>query len=337
MIKSPVLIIGCARSGTTLLYSLLATHPELWSIGYESKLIIEHFHHPRMKDWVSGELSAADLTSESREFMTREFERRAAPGAFWQRVMTLRNWLNRSERWRTIKKQDARQASSSLDQPVRAQRGLQMIQSLVVSYRRVEGSFSSVENRPIRLLEKTPENCLRLPFLRALWPDTRVVFLVRDGRANVSSLINGWQEPRLFPGYDVPEPVKSPGQTRGRWAFTLIPGWRNLVDRPLAEISARQWLVCNQAVLDYRSQQSALPILQVRYENLVRQPESVLGHITDFLDLAPLPDVHKLPQVNTLSAPDAEKWRRHEAELAAVWPLMQPMMRELGYPEDLPV
>ena len=61
MIKSPVLIIGCARSGTTLIYNMLSGSPSLWSIGFESKSIIERYHHPSVKGWESGELSAADL------------------------------------------------------------------------------------------------------------------------------------------------------------------------------------------------------------------------------------------------------------------------------------
>ena len=63
MVKSPVLIIGCARSGTTLLYNVLSQIPSLWSIGYESKAIIERYHAPAVKNWESGALDAGDLTS----------------------------------------------------------------------------------------------------------------------------------------------------------------------------------------------------------------------------------------------------------------------------------
>lgn len=38
------------------------------------------------------------------------------------------------------------------------------------------------EARParLRLLEKTPKNALRIPFLRALYPDARFLFLYRE-------------------------------------------------------------------------------------------------------------------------------------------------------------
>ena len=59
MIRSPVIVIGCPRSGTTLLFNILAEVSSLWSIGYESKAIIERYHAPAAKGWESGALDAA--------------------------------------------------------------------------------------------------------------------------------------------------------------------------------------------------------------------------------------------------------------------------------------
>lgn len=51
---------------------------------------------------------------------------------------------------------------------------------------RLAGSGGSV------LLEKTPANCLRLPFIREVFPDARYIHLVRDGRAVVRSAMKEW-------------------------------------------------------------------------------------------------------------------------------------------------
>ena len=99
MIESPVLIIGCPRSGTTLLYNILSEIPSLWSIGGESKQIIEHFHHPSRKNWESGALNGRDLTPESLAYIPDSFEKSAAPGSFWQRNNRLRSWLRRNPLW----------------------------------------------------------------------------------------------------------------------------------------------------------------------------------------------------------------------------------------------
>jgi hypothetical protein len=191
----------------------------------------------------------------------------------------------------------------------------------------------------IRLLDKSPEHCLRLPFLAALFPDARIIFLTRDARPNIHSLMEGWRQSVLFPGYNTPVAVTAPGQTRGRWAFTLIPGWRELVAAPLEEICARQWVACNEAVLDYAAAPGALPVLTVRYEALIAKPDATLEHIATFLDLAleDIPAYRKaLPEVNVVSSPGAEKWRREAGAIARVERLYTPTMARLGYRDPTP-
>jgi hypothetical protein len=190
---------------------------------------------------------------------------------------------------------------------------------------------------PIQLLEKTPENCLRLPFLLALFPDARIIYLIRDGRNNVSSLIEGWKQPHLFPGYRVPAEFSIPGYTRGRWAFTLIPGWRELVDTSLEEISAWQWVRCNETVLMHREETAGqVPYLTVRYEDLIITPAEVLPHIADFIGVDFEQELGRfaeaLPRINVVSAPSQQKWRRRNPEaVRRIMPIIEPMMVRLGY------
>ncbi len=333
MIKSPVLIIGCARAGSTLLYNMLSEVPCLWSIGYESKKIIEHFHPPSRKDWESGELHAGDLTAESRAYILDAFEKNVAPGSFWRQSNRLRGWLRRRLIWTKIKQHGPSGRPGSAASSTLPQQGM----SLLCSLARLRNSFlPRGETDSIRLLEKTPENCLRLTFLLALFPDARIIFLTRDGRSNVSSLIEGWEQPHLFPGYQVPERLTIPGYRRGRWAFTLIPGWRDLRSSSLEEISAWQWIRSNEAVLAHREQtQGQVPYLTVRYEALVTNPAVVLREIADFIGVEGKALAHfaqELPQLNAVSRIEQEKWRRLNPEaITRILPLIQPMMKRLGY------
>ncbi len=328
MIVSPVLLIGCARGGTTLLYNVLSEVDALWSLGYESKALIERHHSPAAHGWDSGALSAADLTPAAAGELRRAFESAALPGGYWRRVNRLRRGLNGTRLYGALKRRGRGGSAAAATVPGA---GLDMVRAVGRLGRRL-----LPPRGPVRLLEKTPENCLRLPFLQALFPDARVVYLTRDGRANVHSLLEGWRHPTLFPGYRTPIPVTSPGQTRGRWAFTLIPGWRELVDRPLVEICARQWAACNAAVLDYAATPGALPVLPVRHEDLVAAPDATLAAIARFLDLRPA-DIpahgRGLPEVNVVSALGAEKWRAEAAALATVAPILAPIMARLGYQE----
>jgi len=178
---------------------------------------------------------------------------------------------------------------------------------------------------------------LRLPFLLALFPDARVIYLTRDGRSNVNSLVEGWKQPHLFPGYRVPQPLQIPGDTRGRWAFSLIPGWRDLASSPLEEVCAWQWIRCNQAVLDHREQtQGGVPYLTVRYEDLIGDPAPVLRAMAAFVGVDFEANLGRfadhLPRINAVSAPEREKWRRQNPQaIDNVLPLIRPMMDRLGY------
>lgn len=337
MIKSPVIIVGCARSGSTLLYHILSEVDSLWSIGVESRPIIEHYHHPSSRDWVSGELSAEDLTAESREYILDTFESQAAPGSYWQGVHRLRARLNRSPVYMSIKR---RGQSSSVGSGASSKvpgGGLEFLRKYA-RFRNWIGKRLSRSQKPIRLLDKSIEHCLRLPFIAALFPDAKVIFLVRDGRSNIYSMMEVWRQPHRFGGYNTPIPVTSPGQSRGRWIFPLIPGWRDLVDRPLEEICAQQWLVCNETVLEYCATPGSLPVLMVRYEDLIGNSDVTLDRIADFLDLAP-EDIpargSPLPNVNVISQPGTEKWRREEETIAGVMPILRPMMERLGYEEEV--
>lgn len=331
MIRSPLLIIGCPRSGTTLLYNILSEVTALWTIGYESKAIIERYHGPENKAWESGELTAADLTDISRDYILRQFEAQAAAGSYWRRVNDVRRFVNHNARYRSMKKRGRTVEKGSEISSALPGRGLELFRAAVRLNNRLHSS-----NRSIRLLEKTPENCLRLPFLGALFPDARVIFLTREGRANVHSLMEGWRHPHLFPGYRTPVPVTSPGLTRERWAFTLVPGWRDLVNSPLEEICARQWVACNEAVLNYVGTPEALPVLTIRYEDLVAVPDTVLERIADFAGLSvdEIPAYgQNLPEVNAVSTPGVDKWRAEGGAINRIMPMILPVMRRLGYDE----
>ncbi len=332
MIQAPVFVIGCPRSGTTLVFNMLSEVSSLWSIGYESKEIIEHFHHPRVKNWASGALDASDLTPDSRSYMLNAFEHNAAPGSFWRRVNRFRSWLRGNALWKQVKRRGRSKQAGSAISGALPQQGLNVVRALV----RASNSLGLLrKTKPFCLLEKTPENCLRLPFLLALFPDARIIYLTRDGRSNVNSLIEGWKQPHLFPGYQTPERLNIPGYTRGRWAFSLIPGWQELTASSLEEICAWQWIRCNEAVLAHRESQAQVPYLSIRYEDLISEPATVLPRMADFMhvDFKDLEHyAQRLPQINVVSGPEREKWRSQNPQaIERIMPLIEPMMDRLGY------
>ena len=69
--EKPVLIIGCPRSGTTLLLRALLQSGELRSVQSEGHILWDEFHHPRDRGWDSDALDAEDLSRREREYVYR--------------------------------------------------------------------------------------------------------------------------------------------------------------------------------------------------------------------------------------------------------------------------
>ena len=182
----------------------------------------------------------------------------------------------------------------------------------VAALRDRDGRALPANTAAFRLVEKTPKNALRIPFLDAIFPDALYVYLYREPEENLSSMIEGWQSGR-FVMY-----AKLPGWPGPPWSFLLVPGWRELAGAPVAAIAAAQWQRTQEIVLD---DLAALPperVFALTYRDFLAAPETQVRRICAFAGLAwdrTLPASLPL-SAHTVTAPAADKWRRHEAALA---------------------
>ena len=99
------------------------------------------------------------------------------------------------------------------------------------------------------VLDKTCINVMRIPYLHALFPQAKFVFIQRDGRDNISSMMDGWRQGRTDGASSLsqffgpfPEPVAINGGEFTDWAFFLAPGWRAYNRASLEEVCAFQWM-----------------------------------------------------------------------------------------------
>ena len=191
-----------------------------------------------------------------------------------------------------------------------------------------------------RFVDKTAENSLRIPYLQELFPEASFVFLRRRAADTVSSLMEAWRARPRFVKYRLPEPLDGLGEMSGdRWSFALIPGWRQLREAPLQEICARQYIACNEAVLEAREGVDPSRWHQVAYEDLVSAPVETTARLFEKLDLGFDPAVEgfaaaldRTPSSTTLSPPQAGKWRQRNREaIESILPLTEPVEKRLGY------
>ena len=269
--RKPILLIGCPRSGTSVLLQTFLESRELRSIQSEGHVLWDAYHDPHDRGWDSDALRAADVLEREREYIYCAI-------------------------------------------------------TLFVRRR--------------RFIDKTPANCLRIPYLDALFPDATFVFLRRRAADNVNSLIEGWRARPRFVKHTLPERLDRLGELSGHsWSFVLIPGWRDLRSASLEEICARQYVACNEAALAARASVEDRRWIDVGYEDLVRSPLDELARVFEGLDLAFTNDVARFaaaldrtPAPTALTAPRPDKWRDQNPDaIRRILPLVAETERRLGY------
>ncbi|MFM8009067.1 MAG: sulfotransferase family protein, partial [Dolichospermum sp.] len=187
----------------------------------------------------------------------------------------------------------------------------------------------SQRSNKIRFLEKTPKNALRIPFIKAIFPDALFIYLYREPKGNISSLMEGWRSQRFISYQSLP------GWPYRNWSFLLVPEWLSLQKSSLVEIAAYQWKKANYYLIqDLKTLPSSCWHL-VNYQDLIEQPQQTINSIAEFTQL------HQDQQVvemlfrplaiaqRTLSSPSAEKWRKNARELATVLPDLEDLINIL--------
>lgn len=188
-----------------------------------------------------------------------------------------------------------------------------------------------------RFVEKTPENCLRIPYLLELFPDARFVFIWRDPRPTISSLINGWRHPEgRFRSYFVPVRLQIPDYSRPhQWCFSLIDGWRDYTTRSIPEIAAEQWRQSARGMMEGKSLIPAGQWRELWLEEYSADPTAQLAPLLDWLDLSNEPALDEFTRegraVNVMDSEARGDWRRNEAEVLAVLPRLADEIAGAGY------
>ncbi len=196
------------------------------------------------------------------------------------------------------------------------------------------------------VLDKTCINTLRIPYLYKLFPEARFVFIHRDGRDNISSMMDGWRQGRTDGGFGLtqflgpsPETVSINNGEFSEWHFFLPPGWRNYNRASLEEVCAYQWLTANGLALAAAKSIPPEQWIQIRYEDILDRPVELFREVFESLGIpfdtrleAHCASLDSHPTSVISGPPRRQKWRkRHPEEIARILPRIGPMQRQLGY------
>lgn len=229
----PLFIVGCARSGTTLLQLMLHAHPRI-AIPPETRFLVElydrrlEFGDPR--DPATRAAIADEIVSGHR-FSRLGIE----PETVRQRIVASPPTLG---------------------------------SMFAVVFEVFAARFGAT-----RWGDKRPNYIRRLPVLLKLFPDAQIIHIVRDGRACVASL-------------------------------KRMPWWQHGV--PAA---AEKWVDAMQKADDARRGLRADQYHELRYEDLIADPERVLRHLCAFID-EDFEGSMLSPQEVADIIPDRRRWHR---------------------------
>ena len=292
LLDRPIFIIGCNRSGTTLLFRALCTHPQVWCHRmYGESGHVYHRYYP-----VHPELGERVAETPSEEIRTGIVNR-------------LYNEAHNKEYFK--------------DSPILRVFPRKLLQAPVSRFYR---------RGPIRLVEKTPANSLRVRLLATLFPEARFILLVRRPEDVISSLMEGWKR---WSG-------AGPGLWRfSKWHYLAPPGWAGWTNRRLEEICAFQWTSAVKFARDDLQRFAIDRFVLIRHEDALANPGATYRKITEFCQLPTsryfdthLPRVLSRQFLNLGSPPRRAKWRElHEHEIEAVRPMFESLKGEF-YPEE---
>jgi hypothetical protein len=132
-----------------------------------------------------------------------------------------------------------------------------------------------------RLLHAPPRSALSVPFLHAAFPDATFVYVHREPADALAEALLLW---RAGMAITFPE---LPGWTGPAWSFLLVPGWQELIGRPLAEVVTEQWVRTMQALTGDLERLAPERWCVIAHDALQRDPQAEAARLDRYLGLEP--------------------------------------------------
>lgn len=255
----PVVILGVERSGTTLLYSLLSNHPDLYWLSRLDSVMprwprtatllrrVMTALHPQSHVAVPGAISRSTGLVSPSECLP-----------YWRAVF---GWGDE----RDYRVEDDHFTEDDVTDGLRER----LCRDLSVRCRWSGRSH---------VLLKQPGFALKVRFLAEVFPDAYFVHVLRHPYWNWVSL------------------VRAKRRSEERFWGTKTPGWRELLDVE-PEVQAALQMEAVSAILESDVQRASIPPghwLRVRYEDLTSRPQHVLERIARNVGIPPPPELGPL-------------------------------------------
>jgi len=202
------------------------------------------------------------------------------------------------------------------------------------------------------VMEKTPANILKIPYIRAIFPEATFLFIVRNPFSFISSVEMKWQRPLTTKGIGrrlQSTPITQLHYYAGRlirdhfnkrvlrrkylslWGPRYKGIEQDLKTHDLLTVIARQWSVCSIKAEKDLALFGNGQVLRLRYEDFVADPISDLERICAHCGLEMTNDMVRA--ANEWVKSDRQlKWHRFDPrDLARILPEIDDEMQRHGY------
>jgi hypothetical protein len=195
--------------------------------------------------------------------------------------------------------------------------------------RQIRKRFELEKGAARLFVEKCPRSVLRVPFIRAVFPEAKLIHIIRDGRDVACSML---------PGIGISE-----------WRHLKPPNWQQLFKEERGTMRcAHAWKTIMEIALH---DLAGVAHFSVKYEELVENPARLAKDILRFLELPEHPVVFEFCKKirnateDSYQAQKQVKWFRDDhqmrvgrwrenlqnGEAQAVEELLRPLLMQLGY------
>ena len=326
-VKDPVFIIGSYRGGTSLLFRLLSESEELWSMYRESNHIWQSYHRDSQakSDVVYFEkLDNGKFLNKNTGEEIKDFENKRRIFDLAYHYSTYNNYI-----------------LGYLGRVKFIREGLPFILGLINYFNYFYKAFTMDK---YRVVDKTPPNIFRIDYLAKLYPDAKFVYLTRDANENISSLISAWKHKSKFqyPYRDYLGGNLELSDCDSKvWKFFIPENFheQDYKGKSVVSVCADQWLSAHKAALESFSKMDKSKFIQIKFEDLLSRPKTVMQEICNFTEVELSEKMNKIieemPAVNTdkkfIVSKDSKKKAKNYTELAEVQERLGEIQSQLGY------
>lgn len=239
-IYKPIFIIGTGRCGSTIFQDIYAYHPQ---VAWLSWLVDRYPKNPEFNRWF---MHFIDIPIFGEYFIKKI--RPGEPYRFWEY-----NCKGFSLPFRDLIENDVTNNSKS---------NIKKAMKMMLTKKR---------NRLIIKITGWP----RIKFLKEIFPDSKFIHILRDGRAVANSLINvdfwkGWEGPHKWRWGMLNEE-----QTK-KWEY---------YNKSFVILAAIEWEILVSAFEELKKECTQSQFLEIKYENLMSDPVKTFKKVIEFSEL----------------------------------------------------